>query len=51
MEDLIKKIGHRIGEVSDRAVRSVCSKLSANLMTIDELLDIEEGVIAGLILH
>jgi hypothetical protein len=51
MEDLIKKIGHRIGEVSDRAVRSVSSKLAANLCTIDELLEIDSGIIAGLLLN
>ena len=51
MEDLIKKIGHRIGEVSDRAVRSIYSKFCANLTTISELLELESGAIAGLLLH
>lgn len=51
MEDLVKKVGHRIGEVADRAVRSLHSKLTANLTTIPELLQIENGAIAGLLLH
>lgn len=51
MEDLVKKIGHRIGEVSDRAIRSVYSKITANLFTIPELLQIENGAIGNLLLH
>lgn len=51
MEDLVKKIGHRIGEVSDRAVRSLYSKLSSGLATILEILEIDEGKVAALLLH
>lgn len=51
MEELIKKIGHRIGEVSDRAVRSLYSKISNGLCTIDEIMEIESGTVAALLLH
>ena len=51
MEDLIKKLGHRIPEVSDRAVKTINSKLSAKLTSISTLLSFENGILCGLILH
>ena len=51
MEDLVKKIGHRIGEVSDRAVRSLHSKLNTGLCNVDDVLEVENGAVAALLLH
>lgn len=51
MEELIKKLAKPIAEISDRAVLTINSKLSNRVTTIEELLEIENSIIAGLVLH
>ena len=51
MDDLVQKIGHKLPEVSDRAVKTIHSKLTCRLSTIDEFLSVENGMMCGLLLH
>ena len=51
MEELIRKIGHKIPEVSDRAINTIHSKLQNKISSIQDFLAIQNGIIAGALLY
>ena len=51
MDDLVQKIGHKLPEISDRAVKTIHSKLNSRLSTIDEFMSVDNGMMCGLLLH
>jgi hypothetical protein len=51
MEDLVNKVGHRLPEVSDRAVKAIWSKVNCRLAQIEDFLQIDSGMVCGMLLH
>lgn len=51
MEDLVRKIGHRLPEISDRAVNTLYSKLTHKLIQLQDLLFVDNAAACGLLLY
>jgi len=51
MEDYIQKVAHSNPEVADRAVSTLHSKLTAKLVRMEDILQVQGGVFCGHLLH
>lgn len=51
MEDYVLKVAHSNPEVADRAVSTIHSKLTAKLVRMEDILQVQSGVFCGHLLH